>query len=150
MTGDILQMNSTNVDALWVWGLCFYDADCMEKGVQLFVQALRLAGGHEKAWIACRNVKALKAKKENGNKAFERGNYKLAYELYTEVLGIDPNNIKANAKLNCSQGIVNSKLRKRDDATENGVKAFLRRARCYMDTTIWRSSGGLWQSILDG
>lgn len=99
VASDILQMDSTNVDVLYVRGLCFYNEDCIEKAVHFFVQALRVAPGHEKAYVACRNVKALKAKKEGGNKAFKEGNHKPAYELYTEVLGINPNNIKTNAEL---------------------------------------------------
>jgi DnaJ family protein C protein 7 len=77
----------------------------------------------EKAFVACRNAKGLKAKKEDGNKAFKEGNYKLAYELYSEALGIDPNNVKTNAKLYCNQGMVNSKLRKLDGAIEDCTQA---------------------------
>ncbi|PNI33952.1 DNAJC7 isoform 2, partial [Pan troglodytes] len=78
VASDILRMDSTNADALYVRGLCLYYEDCIEKAVQFFVQALRMAPDHEKACIACRNAKALKAKKEDGNKAFKEGNYKLA------------------------------------------------------------------------
>lgn len=56
------------------------------------------------------NAKALKAKKDEGNKAFKEGNYKLAFTLYTEALAIDPNNRKTNAKLYCNRGTVNSKV----------------------------------------
>ncbi|XP_031324629.2 dnaJ homolog subfamily C member 7 isoform X1 [Camelus dromedarius] len=139
VASDILRMDSTNADALYVRGLCLYYEDCIEKAVQFFVQALRMAPDHEKACVACRNAKALKAKKEDGNKAFKEGNYKLAYELYTEALRIDPNNIKTNAKLYCNRGTVNSKLRKLDDAIEDCtnavklddtyIKAYLRRAQ---------------------
>ncbi|KAM6189784.1 dnaJ homolog subfamily C member 7 isoform 2-T2 [Sarcoramphus papa] len=144
VASDILRMDSTNADALYVRGLCLYYEDCIEKAVQFFVQALRMAPDHEKACLACRNAKALKAKKEDGNKAFKEGNYKLAYELYTEALGIDPNNIKTNAKLYCNRGTVNSKLRKLEEAIDDCtnavklddtyIKAYLRRAQCYMDT----------------
>ncbi|XP_065433953.1 dnaJ homolog subfamily C member 7 isoform X2 [Chrysemys picta bellii] len=144
VASDILRMDSTNADALYVRGLCLYYEDCIEKAVQFFIQALRMAPDHEKACLACRNAKALKAKKEDGNKAFKEGNYKLAYELYTEALGIDPNNIKTNAKLYCNRGTVNSKLRKLEDAIDDCtnaiklddtyIKAYLRRAQCYMDT----------------
>ncbi|KAH0516036.1 DnaJ-like protein subfamily C member 7 [Microtus ochrogaster] len=144
VASDILRMDSTNADALYVRDLCLYYEDCIEKAVQFFVQALRMAPDHEKACIACRNAKALKAKKEDGNKAFKEGNYKLAYELYREALGIDPNNIKTNAKLYCNRGAVNSKLRKLDDTIEDCknavklddtyIKAYLRRAQCYTDT----------------
>ncbi|XP_013374742.1 PREDICTED: dnaJ homolog subfamily C member 7 isoform X4 [Chinchilla lanigera] len=139
VASDILRLDSTNADALYVRGLCLYYEDCIEKAVQFFVQALRMAPDHEKACAACRNAKALKAKKEDGNKAFKDGNYKLAYELYTEALAIDPNNIKTNAKLYCNRGTVNSKLRKLDEAIadctravtldDTYIKAYLRRAQ---------------------
>ena len=45
---DILRMDSTNADALYVRGLCLYYEDCIEKAVQFFVQALRMAPDHEK------------------------------------------------------------------------------------------------------
>ncbi|XP_029430066.1 dnaJ homolog subfamily C member 7 isoform X2 [Rhinatrema bivittatum] len=144
VASDILRLDATNADALYVRGLCLYYEDCIEKAVQFFVQALKMAPDHEKARLACRNAKALKAKKEEGNQAFKEGNYELAYELYSEALAIDPNNIKTNAKLYCNRGTVNSKLRKPQDAIddctdaikldETYIKAYLRRAQCYMDT----------------
>uniref|UniRef100_A0A8C7NLQ3 DnaJ (Hsp40) homolog, subfamily C, member 7 n=1 Tax=Oncorhynchus mykiss TaxID=8022 RepID=A0A8C7NLQ3_ONCMY len=93
--------------------------------------------------FSIQNAKALKAKKEDGNKAFKDGNYDAAYELYSEALTIDPNNIKTNAKLFCNRGTVGSKLKKIDQAIEDCtkavkldetyIKAYLRRAQCYMD-----------------
>uniref|UniRef100_A0A8C8H1D7 J domain-containing protein n=1 Tax=Oncorhynchus tshawytscha TaxID=74940 RepID=A0A8C8H1D7_ONCTS len=143
VASDILRMDATNGDALYVRGLCLYYEDCIDKAVQFFVQALRMAPDHEKARLACRNAKALKAKKEDGNKAFKDGNYDAAYELYSEALTIDPNNIKTNAKLFCNRGTVGSKLKKIDQAIEDCtkavkldetyIKAYLRRAQCYMD-----------------
>lgn len=61
--------------------------------------------------MSSQNAKALKAKKEEGNKAFKEGNYEAAYELYSEALTIDPNNIKTNAKLYCNRATVGSKVR---------------------------------------
>ncbi|XP_024288930.1 dnaJ homolog subfamily C member 7 isoform X1 [Oncorhynchus tshawytscha] len=143
VASDILRMDATNGDALYVRGLCLYYEDCIDKAVQFFVQALRMAPDHEKARLACRNAKALKAKKEDGNQAFKDGNYDVAYELYSEALTIDPNNIKTNAKLFCNRGTVGSKLKKIDQAIEDCtkavkldetyIKAYLRRAQCYMD-----------------
>uniref|UniRef100_A0A668RJV9 J domain-containing protein n=1 Tax=Oreochromis aureus TaxID=47969 RepID=A0A668RJV9_OREAU len=144
VASDILRMDSTNADALYVRGLCLYYEDCIDKAVQFFVQALRMAPDHDKARLACRNAKALKAKKEEGNKAFKEGNYEAAYELYSEALTIDPNNIKTNAKLYCNRATVGSKLKKLEQAIEDCtkaikldetyIKAYLRRAQCYMDT----------------
>lgn len=73
------------------------------------------------AHLFFQNAKALKAKKDDGNKAFKEGNYKLAFELYTEALAIDPNNRKTNAKLYCNRGTVNSKV----TALKGGIGLFL-------------------------
>ncbi|XP_049419489.1 dnaJ homolog subfamily C member 7-like [Epinephelus fuscoguttatus] len=144
VASDILRMDSTNADALYVRGLCLYYEDCIDKAVQFFVQALRMAPDHEKARLACRNAKALKAKKEEGNQAFKSCNYEAAYQLYTEALTIDPNNIKTNAKLYCNRATAGVKLQKLDKAIEDCtnaiklddtyIKAYLRRAQCYMNT----------------
>uniref|UniRef100_A0A8C4EKX3 DnaJ heat shock protein family (Hsp40) member C7 n=1 Tax=Dicentrarchus labrax TaxID=13489 RepID=A0A8C4EKX3_DICLA len=109
VASDILRMDSTNADALYVRGLCLYYEDCIDKAVQFFVQALRMAPDHEKARLACRNAKALKAKKDEGNQAFKNNNYDAAYQLYTEALTIDPNNIKTNAKLYCNRATAGAK-----------------------------------------
>ncbi|KAJ8377248.1 hypothetical protein AAFF_G00264760, partial [Aldrovandia affinis] len=109
---DILRIDSRNGDALYVRGLCLYYEDCIDKAVQFFTQALRMAPDHEKARLACRNAKALKAKKDEGNKAFKEGNYEAAYSLYSQALTIDPNNIKTNAKLFCNRATVGSKLKR--------------------------------------
>lgn len=60
--------------------------------------------------IIFQNAKALKAKKEEGNKAFKDGNFEAAYDLYSDALTIDPNNIKTNAKLYCNRATVGSKV----------------------------------------
>lgn len=54
LSSDILRLDSTNADALYVQGLCLYYEDCIDKAVQFFVQALRMAPDHEKARLACR------------------------------------------------------------------------------------------------
>ncbi|TKS89665.1 DnaJ -like protein subfamily C member 7 [Collichthys lucidus] len=144
VASDILRMDSTNADALYVRGLCLYYEDCIDKAVQFFVQALRMAPDHEKARLACRNAKALKAKKEEGNQAFKNNNYEVAYQLYTDALAIDPNNIKTNAKLYCNRATAGAKLKKLNEAIDDCtsaiklddtyIKAYLRRAQCYMNT----------------
>ncbi|KAJ7984495.1 hypothetical protein DPEC_G00355410 [Dallia pectoralis] len=143
VASDILRVDTTNGDALYVRGLCLYYEDCIDKAVQFFVQALRMAPDHEKARLACRNAKALKAKKEEGNQAFKDNRFEAAYKLYSEALVIDPNNIKTNAKLYCNRGTVGAKLKKSNEAIEDCtsaiklddtyIKAYLRRAQCYMD-----------------
>ncbi|XP_034425764.1 dnaJ homolog subfamily C member 7-like isoform X3 [Hippoglossus hippoglossus] len=150
VASDILRMDSTNADALYVRGLCLYYEDCIDKAVQFFVQALRMAPDHEKARLACRNAKALKAKKDEGNQAFKNCSYDAAYQLYTEALTIDPNNIKTNAKLYCNRATAGAKLKKPKQAIDDCssaiklddtyIKAYLRRAQCYTDTELYEEA----------
>jgi len=71
--------------------------------------------------LSLQDAKALKAKKEEGNKAFKEGNFEAAHELYSAALTIDPNNIKTNAKLYCNRATVGSKVRsmRRRDANKS-------------------------------
>lgn len=61
-------------------------------------------------FVPHQNAKALKAKKEEGNQAFKKCKYEAAYQLYTEALMIDPNNIKTNAKLYCNRATAGTKV----------------------------------------
>lgn len=54
--------------------------------------------------------KQLVSKKEEGNLAFKAGQYKQAYELYSEGLSIDEYNKLTNAKLHCNRALVESKV----------------------------------------
>lgn len=63
------------------------------------------------------NAKALKAKKEEGNQAFKNSHYEAAYQLYTEALMIDPNNIKTNAKLYCNRATAGAKVKSTNQLT---------------------------------
>ncbi|KAJ8319898.1 hypothetical protein KUTeg_001485 [Tegillarca granosa] len=107
-------------------------------------ECLAFLGRYQEAQeIAKLKAKLLNAKKEEGNTAFRGGKLDEAYRLYTEALQIDPNNKFTNSKLYNNRATVSAKLGKvkeaADDCTkaieldENYVKAYLRRAKCYMD-----------------
>lgn len=49
-------------------------------------------------------------KKEEGNAAFKAGNSQQAYDLYTEALQIDPNNVFTNSKLYFNRATVCNKV----------------------------------------
>ena len=61
-------------------------------------------------WDTLQKAKALVAKKEEGNAAFKSGKAQDAYDLYTEALAIDPNNIFTNSKLYFNRATVCSKV----------------------------------------
>jgi len=49
-------------------------------------------------------------KKEEGNAAFKAGKTEEAYNLYSEALAIDPNNVFTNSKLYFNRATVCSKV----------------------------------------
>ncbi|XP_045119494.1 uncharacterized protein LOC123509333 [Portunus trituberculatus] len=141
MVNEILQFDNTNVDAIYVRGMCLYYQDNPEAAFNHFQHVLRLAPDHHKAKEVYKKAKQLKQKKEEGNEAFRRGRHQEALALYTEALAIDPLNQFTNAKLYFNRATVNSKLNRLEQATEDCtaainlddgyLKAFLRRAKCY-------------------
>ncbi|XP_076823142.1 dnaJ homolog subfamily C member 7-like [Clavelina lepadiformis] len=140
---DILRFDKMNADAVYIRGICLYYDDSIEKAVTFFTQALKLSPDHHNARITLKKAKLLAKKKAEGNDAFKRCQTQKAYDLYTEALAIDPNNRKTNAKLFCNRALVGTKLRKYEvsaedcsraiELDEHYVKAYQRRAKCYME-----------------
>jgi DnaJ family protein C protein 7 len=141
IVNDILRMDGFCADAIYVRGLCLYYQDNMEKAFQHFQQVLRLAPDHSKSRDIYRKVKQLLQKKEEGNTAFKAGQLQEAYDLYSQALEIDPNNVFTNSKLYFNRATVCSKMEKKEQAIEDCtkaielddkyLKAYLRRAKCY-------------------
>ncbi|KAK3593529.1 hypothetical protein CHS0354_037055 [Potamilus streckersoni] len=149
-TNDILQRDGINADALFVRGMCLYYQDNIDKAFQHFQQVLRLAPDHQKARETYKKAKALITKKEEGNEAFRVGKYEEALSLYTEALEIDPSNKFTNSKLFCNRATVCSKINKLQQAIEDCtkavelddtyLKAYMRRAKCYMDSELYEEA----------
>eukprot|EP00914_Ancora_sagittata_P033410 GHVO01067355.1.p1 GENE.GHVO01067355.1~~GHVO01067355.1.p1 ORF type:complete len:341 (+),score=55.30 GHVO01067355.1:296-1318(+) len=144
IANDILRNDNINADAMYVRGLCLYYQDNVEKAFQHFQQVLRLAPDHSKARAIYKKAKLLTQKKEEGNTAFRSGRLQEAYDMYTEALAIDPDNVFTNAKLYCNRATVCSKTKKTDQAIDDCseaiklddsyMKAYMRRAKCYLDS----------------
>lgn len=140
---NIMRAEPTNSEAMYVRGLCFYYEDNIDKALQHFQQVLRLAPDHSKASVAYKKARLLKSKKDEGNEAFNGGNYEEAFRIYTSALLVDPGNNLANSKLYFNRATVCSKLNNLnqtvDDCTtaislnEDYLKAYMRRAKTYMD-----------------
>ncbi|XP_013779435.1 dnaJ homolog subfamily C member 7-like isoform X2 [Limulus polyphemus] len=144
ISNDILRIDASNVDALYIKGMCLYYQDILEKAVDNLQEVLKLIPYYKKAEEIYKKAKQLQSKKEDGSRAFKKGNYKDAYAIYTEALNIDLNNVQTNSKLYFNRAVVCLKMNRTNEAIEDCskaidldkeyVKAYLRRAKCYMDT----------------
>ncbi|XP_037086026.1 dnaJ homolog subfamily C member 7-like [Pollicipes pollicipes] len=141
---DMLRADSMNADALYVRGMCLYYQDDVDRALTHFQQVLRLAPDHQRARHVYKQAKSLKTKKDEGNMAFKKDKLQEALRLYTEALAIDPHNRSTNSKLFFNRATVQSRLNNNEQAVadcsqaiklDSGyVKAYLRRAKCHMNT----------------
>uniref|UniRef100_A0A8C1HFQ4 DnaJ (Hsp40) homolog, subfamily C, member 7 n=1 Tax=Cyprinus carpio carpio TaxID=630221 RepID=A0A8C1HFQ4_CYPCA len=133
VASDILRMDSTNGDALYVRGLCLYYEDCIDKAVQFFVQALRMAPDHEKARLACRHWRAPQGQTVVPLPALKLGHVCLCHFGHCLAPTHDVSLSSLFLQLNkLDQAIEDcTKAIKLD---ETYIKAYMRRAQCYMDT----------------
>jgi len=158
LANDILQKDRNNTEALYVRGLCLYYQDQTDRAYTLFQHLLRTNPDCKKARDAYKKAKNLETTKEAGNNAFRTRKYTEALELYTKALNIDPLNKTTNSKLYCNRATVNSKLGKNteciDDCSQaieldpSYLKAYLRRAKCYMDTEKYEEAVRDYEKIL--
>ncbi|XP_028403003.1 dnaJ homolog subfamily C member 7-like [Dendronephthya gigantea] len=141
---SMLRENNRNADALYVRGLCLYYQDYEDEAFQCFTSALKIDPDHKKAKAIRKKAKLLKSTKDDGNEAYKTGKFQEAYDLYSNALEIDPNNVSTCAKLFYNRGVVASRLKMMteavDDCTEainldgSYLKAYIKRAKCYMET----------------
>lgn len=108
---NIMKVDSTNCDAIYVRGLTLYYSDNLEKGILHFERTLQLDPDHKKAKMMRTKSRALKEKKEQGNECFKTGKFREALAIYTEALSIDPFNKEINSKLLYNRALVNTKVR---------------------------------------
>ncbi|XP_002132833.3 dnaJ homolog subfamily C member 7-like [Drosophila pseudoobscura] len=140
---DVMKMDSTSADAIYVRGLCLYYTDNLEKGILHFESALILDPDHYKSKQMRSKCKKLKEMKENANMLFQSGRYREAHEIYTDALMIDEQNKDINSKLLYNRALVNTRIGALREAVADCnrvlelnaqyLKALLLRARCHKD-----------------
>lgn len=143
VANDLLRTDSTNIEAIYIRGLCLYYDDNIDKAFTHFQQVLKLAPDHTKAKEAFKRARSLKTKKDEGNEAFKAGKLEEAFKLYSEALAVDSENKATNAKLYFNRATVAAKLKKWSDSVadcnlalsldESYIKAYLRRAKSNME-----------------
>jgi DnaJ family protein C protein 7 len=142
ITKEILEFDQLNIEALYLSALSLYYQDKIEQSFQHFQTVLRLCPDHSKANIVYQKARILLLKKQQGNEAFNKGNFQSACEIYSSALLIDPLNKIMNAKLYFNRCLARAKLNKLDQAlddcnqalnlNEDYMKARHKRAKLFM------------------
>lgn len=139
----IMQVESSNADAIFVRGLTLYFGDNLDKGILHFERSLALDPDHKHAKVWRTKAKTLREKKEKGNELFKNYKFRDALATYNEALKVDPLNKDTNSKLYYNRALVNTKLGNLTEAVidcnealkinSSYLKALLKRAKCYYD-----------------
>lgn len=101
----LLRRNTRDSEALVLRGKVHYAQGDNESAKSMFLAALRYYPDMAQARELLKRTKLLEQKKEEGNVAFKRQDYKAAKELYTEALAVDPLNKGTNSKLYSNRAI---------------------------------------------
>ncbi|XP_059471816.1 dnaJ homolog subfamily C member 7 [Neocloeon triangulifer] len=143
LANEVLSKDKSNVEAIYVRGLCLYYQDNVDKAIQHFQTVLRLAPDLQKAKDVYKRCKMLRQLKDEGNDLFRKGMLLDALAKYTCALEVDPLNKSVNSKIYFNRATVCSKLNRLQESIAHCTKALeldpeyqkalLRRAKCYMD-----------------
>ncbi|KAG0128222.1 hypothetical protein HOY82DRAFT_622579 [Tuber indicum] len=120
---SLLRQNAQDPDALVLRGRILYAQGENQKASLHFQEALRCDPDMKQARIFLRRSRELEKKKEAGNEAFKKGDYKIARELYSEALAVDPSNKGTNAKLYQNRAVANTKLQNWEEALADSDEA---------------------------
>lgn len=120
---SLLRQNAQDPDALVLRGRILYAQGENQKAALHFQEALRCDPDMKQARIYLKRARELEKKKEAGNEAFKKGDYKIARELYSEALAVDPSNKGTNAKLYQNRAVANTKLQHWEEALSDSDEA---------------------------
>ena len=107
---SLLRQNGQDPDALVLRGRILYAQGENAKAQAHFMEAARCDPDMKIARVFLKRARELEKKKEAGNEAFKKGDFRIARELYTEALAVDPDNKGTNAKLYQNRAITHTKV----------------------------------------
>lgn len=136
-----MKTNPSNIDAVYVAGLCAHYKGDLAKGLEYFERAFEINPNHHKTNVMRLKAKKLQEKKENGDELSKAGQFYEARKMYTEALHIDSLNANFNSRLYFNRALMDSKMGNNQSSIENltnalninpkYLKALLLRAKCY-------------------
>lgn len=106
----LLRQNQQDSDALVLRGRILYTQGDNAKAAAHFQEALRCDPDMKQARISLKRARELDRKKADGNEAFKKGDFDKAKELYSQALGVDPENKGTNAKIYQNRAMACSKV----------------------------------------
>jgi DnaJ family protein C protein 7 len=120
---SLLRHNSQDPEALVLRGRILYTQGENDKAISYFRKALTCDPDYRDAIKYLRIVQKLDRMKEEGNKEYKSSRWQEAIRIYTDALGIDPDNRGTNSKLLQNRALCRIKLKEYDAAIEDCDKA---------------------------
>jgi DnaJ family protein C protein 7 len=147
---SMLRENNQDPDALMIRARAYYGLGESEQALKTLKMCLGLDPDMKPAIKLLRTVQKLTRTKEEGNNAFKAKDYRKAIELWSEALGVDPQNKDMNSKIlqNRAQAYINLKeyenaINDCDEALKldpSYVKAQKMRAKAYGGAGNWEEA----------
>uniref|UniRef100_A0A6B2L4K3 J domain-containing protein n=1 Tax=Arcella intermedia TaxID=1963864 RepID=A0A6B2L4K3_9EUKA len=149
----LMEREPGNSEALWMQAQIKYQlAADLSEVMESLKAVLKIDPNHNGASELKKKIEKSKQLRQKGNEAFQAKNYEEAVATYSELLA-DEDKKAPNAQ-NCviyaNRGLAHKQLNNFDKAVEdlstaiernsNYVKAYIRRAECYMAIQLWEEA----------
>lgn len=92
-------IDSSSADAAYLGGLCSYYKGDLTKSLTYFQKAIDLNPDHERTQIVKQKAEKLKKINDMGHNLYEAGEFREAFNVFTQGLRIDASNANINSKL---------------------------------------------------
>jgi len=119
LASDAVRLAPRNPDTLYWRGIALNRSGSTEQAIAHWKEALRCDPDHHLAKTAWNKLKALEAKKEEGNNFFKQGQYAEAVVCYTEAIELDPFNEGVRNLLLSNRAVAFLKLNEFDRSIED-------------------------------
>ncbi|XP_039753782.1 uncharacterized protein LOC120629090 isoform X2 [Pararge aegeria] len=147
---ECLQFDSSDINALFVKGMCLYFKEQYDQALDQFQRVLLLKPSHPLALEKSQTIPPLKRSIERANNSALTGQWQDALDHFSEALTMDMCNKNLRVRLFCEVAAMHSKLNQRFRAVEaysnalmvdaNCLDALRARAKCYTEDQRYESA----------
>ncbi|TFJ88358.1 hypothetical protein NSK_000707 [Nannochloropsis salina CCMP1776] len=122
-SNHLLRLSPSLAPLLYLRAMCLYHLGNFEAALKHLQQAVRSDPDNHAYVSLLKKVRALDAKKKEGDTCFTQGQYQPAIDAWTEALAVDPSQKAVNAKMFNNRATAYAKMRKHTEAVADCKRA---------------------------